>query len=270
MFPWVDGFHWTVLHVVFLTIFGLVLLTVFSTFAWSLFRTASDLYSQRAGEVCWRDNFSQLPEAERHCRHELSGRVIHRICPNAFNCGHCELYEAFAAMPVPVRALNAGVDHSDKLLYHRGHTWILPEDDGTFTIGLDEFAHHLIGQPDTFKFPRQGSDIQHNGIAWRMTKNGHEIRVRAPLDGTILATGGPQVGWYLHVKPSNPADLRHLLQGPEVAGWLASEMDRLQIQLRAPDSPPALADGGSLMPELMDNVPGGNWDEILAATFLDA
>jgi len=270
MFPWVDGFHWTVMHVVFLTIFGLVLLTVFSTFAWSLFRTASDLRSHRASEVCWRDNFSQLPEAERHCRHELSGRIIHRICPNAFDCGHCELYEAFAAMPVPVRSLNAGVEYSDKLLYHRGHTWVLPENDGTFTIGLDAFAHHLIGQPDTFKFPRKGSDVQHNGIAWRMTKNGHEIRVRAPLDGTILAIGGPQFGWYLHVKPRNPVDLRHLLQGPEVAGWLASEMDRLQIQLRAPDSPPALADGGSLMPELMDDAPDGNWDEVLAATFLDA
>ena len=270
MFPWVDGFHWTVMHVVFLTIFGLVLVTVFSTLIWSLFRTASDLRANRATEVCWRDNFSQLPESERHCRHELSGRVIHRVCPNAFDCRHCELYEAFAAMPVPVRSLNAGVNYSDTLLYHRGHTWVRPEDDGTFTIGLDEFADHLIGQPDTVKFPRKGSDIQNDSVAWRMTKNGHEIRVRAPLDGTILATGGPQVGWYLRVKPRDPVDLRHLLQGPEVAGWLSSEMDRLQIQLRQPDSEPALADGGMLMPELMDTVRHSNWDEVLAATFLDA
>ena len=259
MFPWVDGFHWTVVHIVFLTTFGLVLITVLATFAWSLFRTASDLRSHRATELCWHNNFSQLPEAERHCRHELSGKIIHRICPNAFDCRHCELYEAFAAMPAPVRSLNAGVEYSDKLLYHRGHTWVRPEEDGTFTVGLDEFAHHLIGQPDKLTFPRKGSDIQTDGIAWRMTKNGQEIRVRAPLDGIILAVGGPQYGWYLRVKPSGPVDLRRLLQGPEVSGWLASEMDRLQIQLRQPDSAPAL-----------DTLPHANWDEVLSDTFLDA
>jgi len=270
MFPWVDGFHWTVMHVVFLTIFGLVLLTVLSTLLWSLFRTAGDLRSRRVAEVCWRENFSQLPEAERHCRHELSGRVIHRICPNAFDCRHCELYEAFAAMPFPVRSVNASVDYSDDLLYHRGHTWVRPEEDGTFTVGLDEFARHLIGQPDEIKFPRKGAEVQNDGIAWRMSKNKHEIRVRAPLDGMVVGTGGPEQGWYLQLKPRGPIDLRHLLQGPEVAGWLASEMDRLQIQLRQPDSEPSLADGGMLMPELMDAVPHANWDEVLSDTFLDA
>jgi len=270
MFPWVDGFHWTVMHVVFLTIFGLVLLTVLATFAWSLFRTASDLRSHRAAEVCWHNNFSQLPEAERHCRHEFSGRVIHRVCPNAFDCQHCDMYEAFAAMPAPALRHNPGVGYSDQLLYHRGHTWVQPNEDGTFAIGLDEFAQHLIGQPDAVKLPRKGSAIQHDGIAWRITKNGREIRVRAPLDGTILATGGPQSPWYLRVKPNGAVDLRHLLQGPEVAGWLESEMDRLQIQLRTPGSEPALADGGMLMPELMEALPGADWDEVLSATFLDA
>ena len=270
MFPWVDGFHWTVMHVVFLTIFGLVLLTVLTTFAWSLFRTASDLCSHRATQLCWRDNFAQLPEAERHCRHELSGRIIHRVCPKAFDCRHCELYEAFAAMPVPVRSLDVGVEYSDKLLYHRGHTWVRPEEDGTFTVGLDEFAHSLIGQPDKLRFPRKGADIQTEAIAWRMTKDRREIRVRAPMDGTILATGGPEYGWYLRVKPRGPVDLRHLLQGQEVAGWLASERDRLQIQLWQPDSAPALADGGTLLPDLMDSLPNANWDEVLSATFLDA
>jgi len=270
MFPWVDGFHWTVMHVVFLTIFGLVLLTVLATFAWSIFRTASDLRSHRATEVCWQDNFSQLPEAERHCRHEFSGRVIHRVCPNAFACQHCDMYEAYAAMPAPALRFNPGVGYSDQLLYHRGHTWVRPEDDGSYLVGLDDFAQHLIGTPDRVKLPRRGSQIQHDAIAWRVIKNGREIRVRAPLDGTILATGGPQSAWYLRVKPRGPVDLRHLLQGSEVAGWLESEMDRLQIQLGAPGSQPALADGGAMMPDLMDSLPQANWDEVLSATFLDA
>jgi hypothetical protein len=270
MFPWVDGFHWTVMHIVFLTAFGLVLLTVLSTFAWSLLSTVSDLRSNRAADVCWHDNFSQLPEAERHCRHEFSGRIIHRVCPNAFDCQRCDLYEAFAAMPAPALRRSPGIAYCETLLYHRGHTWVLPKDDKTFEIGLDEYARHLIGQPDAVRFPGKGSEIQQNGIAWQMIKNGREIRVRAPIDGVILDTGGPQCGWYLRVKPRGPVDLRHLLQGSEVAGWLESERDRLQILLCAPGTPPALADGGTLMSELMDTLPHADWDEVLAATFLDA
>ena len=100
-------------------------------------------------------------------------------------------------------------------------------------------------------------------------KNGHEIRVRAPIDGTVVATGGDEEGWYLKLRPRNPADLRHLLRGAEVSGWLSGEIDRLQLQFSAPDAPPCLADGGTLMPELMDAMPAADWDAVLAATFLE-
>jgi hypothetical protein len=67
-----------------------------------------------------------------------------------------------------------------------------------------------------------------------------------------------------------PATLRHLLRGPEVYGWMSRELERLQLQLRAPNSAPALADGGVLMPDLMDAVPQADWDTVLADTFLQA
>ena len=51
-----------------------------------------------------------------------------------------------------------------------------PEKDGTLTIGLDELADHLIGHPDSVQLPAKGSEIESNGIAWRMMKNGHEIQ----------------------------------------------------------------------------------------------
>jgi hypothetical protein len=54
-----------------------------------------------------------------------------------------------------------------------------------------------------------------------------------------------------------------------VAGSLTGELDRLQLQLSAPDAPPGLADGGTLMPELMDAMPEADWDAVLAATFLE-
>ena len=77
--------------------------------------------------------------------------------------------------------------------------------------------------------------------------------------------GGPDQGWYLKIRPrldpqrsgdaaaSVCADLRF------TAGCHA-EMERLQIQLRAPNTPPALADGGVLISGLMDAVPEADWD----------
>ena len=269
MFPWVDGFHWSAGHIIFLSIFFGVVLIVASTFVSAVWRTAADFRTHRATEMCWRLNFAELPEAERACRHQLSGRVPHRTCNNAFDCRHCPQYAEFAALPAKAVGQNAGVSFSDNLLYHRGHTWVRPEDDGTITVGLDELARHLIGHPDSIEMPARGSETESDGIAWRMVKNGHEIRVRAPIDGTVLATGSDQEGWYLKLQPHNPADIRHLLRGAEVSAWLSEEIDRLQMELSATEAAPCMADGGALMPELMDSLPEANWDSVLAATFLD-
>jgi hypothetical protein len=146
--------------------------------------------------------------------------------------------------------------------------------DGTFTVGLDELADHLIGKPHSIQMPEVGSELEINQTAWRMKKNGKEIAVRAPLEGTVVGVGDTKVGWYLKMRPrldpSDPATLRHLLRGPEVHGWLSRELERLQVQLRAPNTPPALADGGVLLPGLMDALPEADWDIVLADTFLEA
>jgi len=108
----------------------------------------------------------------------------------------------------------------------------------------------------------------------RLKKNGKEIAVRAPLEGTVVGVGGAEEGWYLKIRPrldpTDPATLRHLLRGPEVHGWLSKELERLQMQLRAHNSAPALADGGVLLPELMNALPEADWDTVLADTFLEA
>jgi glycine cleavage system H protein len=269
MFPWVDGFHWTPNHIIFLTLFAAVVLIIAATVISAIWRTAFDFQTHRATEECWRLNFAELPEAERCCRHQFAGRVAHRICPHAFDCRHCPLYAELAALPENIPSWNVGVDFSTHLLYHRGHTWVRPEEDGTLTVGLDELAHHLIGHPDSVQLPVKGSQIESDGTAWRMMKNGHEIEVRAPMDGTVVATGGDKDGWYLKLRPRHPADLRHLLRGAEVPGWLSREIERLQFQLSRPRTPPCLADGGTLMPDLMDTLPAADWDAVLEATFLE-
>ena len=266
MFPWVDGFRWTVTHIVFLSLFFAALLTVCSTVACAVIRTTSDFRGHHATDICWHEQFQELPEAERHCRHELAGRVESRVCDNAFDCGSCTNYPQFASLESHPPE-QVGVGYSDNLLYHRGHTWVRPEWDGTFSVGLDEFAERLIGDPDKVDLPKPCDEVEMEGVAWKMVKNGYEIFVRAPLSGTVIATGGPESSWYVRLLPHGPVSLRHLLREEEVAGWLASEMDRLHKQTSAGAY---LADGGTLMPQLMDALPQADWDAILAATFLES
>lgn len=269
MFPWIDGFHWTAVHIIFLTLFGLALLTIGSTVLAGLWRTRKEFATKRANQAYWHGIFAALPQAERHCRHQFAGRVAVRVCDNAFDCRTCPNYAKFAESPAKVASMTVGVPYSDRLLYHRGHTWVRPEADGTFVVGLDEFAKHVVGQPDLVELPAAGKELQCEAIAWRMKKNGHEIGVRAPIDGTVVVSDPQGVDWYLKIRPHEPVNVRHLLSGLEVAGWLAAEIDRLQLQLCAPGAPPCLADGGALMPELMDAEPKADWDAVLAGTFLD-
>ena len=274
MFPGIDGFHWTVGHVVFLSLFFAIVVTILATVVSAAWRTAHDFRTNQAIELCWKADFAELPESDRRCRHELAGRVISRTCDNAFDCRHCSKYSQFAVLPARASVHALGLNYSEDRFYHRGHTWVKPADDGTFTIGLDELADHLIGDPDSIQMPEVGTEIEINQTAWRMEKNGNEIRVRTPLEGTVVGVGGAKEGWYLKIRPRldprDPATLRHLLKGPEVHGWLSRELERLQLQLRAPNTPPALADGGVLLPGLMDALPDSNWEAVLADTFLEA
>lgn len=272
MFPGIDGFHWTFGHILFLSLFFAVALTIFFTVASAIRRTVLDFRTHQAADLCWHAGFAELPEPDRRCRHELAGRVISRTCDNAFDCRHCEKYSQFAVLPATGNLRSLGLDYPGDRYYHRGHTWVKPEDDGTVTVGLDELACHLMGAPDSVKLPAIGSELDLNQTAWSMRKNGREINVRAPIEGTIVGIGGPNEGWYLKIRPRldvrDPLTLRHLLRGPEVHGWLSRELERLQLQLRAPNTPPALADGGVLLPDLMNTMPDADWDTVLDDTFL--
>jgi len=273
MFPGIDGFHWAFGHILFLCLFFAVALTIGITVASAVWKTLGDFRTHRASEFCWQADFAELPAAERRCRHQLAGRVVSRTCDNAFDCRRCEKYSQYAVLPATGNVGSLGLDYPEDRLYHRGHTWVKPSDEGTVTIGLDALAQHLLGNPDAVHAPQVGDEIDLNQTAWTMQKNKREIRVRAPLEGTVIAVGGPKEGWYLKIRPRldlrQPSTLRHLLRGPEVHGWIVREIDRLQLQLRTPDTPPALADGGTLLPDLMDTMPEADWDSVLADTFLE-
>jgi glycine cleavage system H protein len=163
-----------------------------------------------------------------------------------------------------------GLAYPADRLYHRGHTWVREESDGTLTIGLDDLGSRITGKPDRIEIPLPGQRLEVNGTGWRMYRNGVEARILSPVDGEVVAVGGPDDDWCLRVKPAqSPADLRHLLRGSEVRAWVGAELERLQSMFALPAVGPTLADGGVLVPDLPSEKPDANWDLVAGRIFLE-
>ena len=271
MFPGVDGFHWTAGHIFFISVFLGIVSAIAGIAIVSLARAGRDLAMGRAETIRWSVDFGDLPTADRKCRHALTGEASGRICPNAFDCRRCSHHAKFhRARRGDGPDVSCGLPYPKHRYYHRGHTWVAPQPDGTLLIGLDAIGEHTLGEPDVVKLPEAGSRVVNNGEGWRMRKDGLEVRVLCPVDGVVLQTGGPEDDWYLRVQPaSKPADLRHLLCGDEVHAWVGREVERLQLAVTRHGQGDALADGGVLVNEFIRELPEDRRDEVLGGVFLE-
>lgn len=273
MFPGIYDFRWDAGHIIFLGIFYSVLAVVLTTMVIALKRALRAFRGERLEALAWHADFDDLPSEMRRCRHELTGETASRECPNGFDCRHCQEHPRFvaartasfdSAAPMP-----AGFELPSDRLYHRGHTWVRPEVDGTFTIGLDDLGSRLIGATKEMKLPAVGSRLKVNGAGWEAKRHGLKVRILSPLDGEVIATGGPDEGWYLKVKPApDGIDTQHLLSPDEAKAWMMRELERLQIAI-APDSVgAALADGGTPVGDLSAAIPRERLDDVYGMVFL--
>ncbi|MBK7931284.1 MAG: hypothetical protein IPJ98_28550 [Bryobacterales bacterium] len=271
MFPGVNGFHWSPAHIIFLSAFGLVLSVLLVTLAVAFFRTLRDERGGRSGAIAWHCDFEDLPRQERLCRHAFEGAAPGRLCDRGFDCRDCETHPKFATIETrrPV-TLPAGLDYPETRLYHRGHTWVEPQPDGTALIGLDDLGARVFGAPERVELPAPGTKLTVNGAAWRMMRNGASVSVRSPLEGEVVAQGAPGGQWQLKVKPeAGDRAFRHLLSGADAHAWVNAETDRLMILLSSTPTGAALADGGALVTDLHQALPDAPWDEVSAAMFLN-
>ncbi len=154
-------------------------------------------------------------------------------------------------------------------LYHRGHTWVRPEPDGTLSVGLDDLARRLVGTPERVELPAVGSRLQVNGPAARLTTRGNDVRVLSPVDGTVLEVRGEGAGFTLRVDPGAAPELRHLLSGTEARAWGLRELERLQWALGPSELGAALADGGELLQDVGAALPRDRYDALLGEMLLE-
>jgi hypothetical protein len=276
MLPWNYGFAWNAGHILFLGAFYTVLVVVATTVVSAFWRSRRSLRERETEEIRWHADFSDLPAADRVCRHVLTGEFRKRECPHAFDCRECETH----AKLIERRPLTPVADAEEDSLgmtfpldryYHRGHTWAHLDADGTVTVGLDDLGRRLLGMPDSLEMPVPGARLEVNGTAFVAGKRDARVRVLSPVDGEVLAVDGPDGEWYLRIKPDSTGEraFRHLLRGPEVKPWLMREMERLQLALSAEGATPTLADGGVPVSDIAASYPETDWDAVCGKMFLE-
>lgn len=280
MFPFVYGFTWDTGNIIFLGLFFSVVVVIGTTVGIALRRSLNDFKLHKQEAIRWESDFHDLPVAARKCRHEFTGEFKQRTCDNRFDCRDCVTHAGLVAHhPAESVMISGGEEGSQKLfgfempldrLYHRGHTWVHQEEDGTVTVGIDDLGSRLVGTPDAVELPKLGTRLLAYGTGWHMKKNGTDIRVVAPVDGEVIETGGPDKGWYLRLKTvAESVDTRHLLRGKEIKPWLMREMERLQFALAVEGVGSSLADGGEPVKDFAKSYPSADWDSVLGEMFLE-
>ncbi len=270
MLPWNYGFHWNTGTIIFMGAFYAVLTIVAVTVLRAALRTWRVLRAEKAEQVRWHSDFHDLGAADRLCRHTLTGEFRNRACPNAFDCRDCATHRKLAkrkVKPIADEEDLFGMFFPEDRRYHRGHTWVHAEPDGTLTIGLDDLGRRLLANPEEVELPEPGQRVRVNAAAWRARKRNANVRVLSPVNGDVLETGGPDRGWFLKVKPDG-TPLTHLLGRHEIRPWLQRELERLQLALTAEGAAATLADGGVPVEDIAACYPEADWDAVCGKMFL--
>ncbi|RZB29369.1 MAG: glycine cleavage system H protein [Candidatus Argoarchaeum ethanivorans] len=127
----------------------------------------------------------------------------------------------------------------DELYYVKDHTYARVEDDGTVTVGMDDFGVKGLHEIEFIDLPVEDDEFEANdsfgsieSAKWvgglLMPVSGTVIEVNEELEDTpsLLIEEPYGDGWLIKVKPSNlEEDLKELIHGEEVVlEWLKKEI----------------------------------------------
>jgi glycine cleavage system H lipoate-binding protein len=274
MLPGIYEFSWDTGHVLFLGIFYSVLAVVASSVIIASLRVLRHLRQERLDALRWHCDFEDLPPAARSCRHAISGEAPGRVCVKGFECYRCaEHFDYVAArngQPVAMDDdLVGGFALPAGRLYHRGHTWVRTEEDGTVTVGLDDLGAHLLGKPDKLVLPPVGTRLAANGAGWMARRNEALVRIMSPVDGIVTAHGEKSDDWILRIMPDAGASLAHLLELAEARPWMLKEVERLHGLVATEGVGATLPDGGVPIDDFADAIPPERYDEVCGLIFLE-
>lgn len=178
--------------------------------------------------------------------------------------------------PAPARSFGFGWFQAPEDVHlHAGHAWARALA-GNVTVGLDDFAHRLIGPIDALKMPEVGAYVRQGQTAFTVIAGGKPIDVLSPVDGHVVAVNEAAqahpkdtvcdpygTGWLMKVEPRwLTANLKNLFSGETARRFLDAAAEKLAGRL-TPELGMALQDGGTPVHGIAREIDPERWDEIV-------
>jgi glycine cleavage system H lipoate-binding protein len=166
---------------------------------------------------------------------------------------------------------------ADGLCYHPGHAWaaIEPDAPDTVRVGIDDFAHKLLGPLDRIELPEPGAELTQGEPGWSVGVDDKRFELLAPVSGKLvevnpealavpdLAARDPyRRGWLARIRvPGLRANLKNLLSGDLARAWLRETEERLRAAM-AGELGAVLQDGGEPVAGIAKLISPERWDEV--------
>jgi len=188
------------------------------------------------------------------------------------------IYEAAGSI---VPAISEWFQFPEKVYYHQGHSWAIPESDNVVKVGIDDFAQKLVGKIDAIKLPQVGSEVTQGEKAWSLLAGSKTIDMLSPVDGKVLDINESLLrspegiskdpygqSWLMKVQaPKISANLKNLLSGGLARKWMEGVRENLLARMNY-NLGAVSQDGGVPVDGIARNLDREKWDAIVKEYFL--
>ena len=111
----------------------------------------------------------------------------------------------------------------EKLRYASSHEWMRAESDGTYSVGISDFAQEQLGDLVFLEVPEVGRELAAGEACAVVESVKAASDVYAPVAGEVVAANeglsdaleqvnkDPYNAWLFRIKPVNPADVEKLM-----------------------------------------------------------
>lgn len=137
-----------------------------------------------------------------------------------------------------------GYNFPDDLYYHQEHSWVRVEQDGTVTVGMNDFFQKAAGDITYVDLPFEGDTVSAGEVCGKVQSSKWIGKLVAPVSGEIVAINEKLdsdstlinkdpygEGWIIKINPSNlEEELANLLKGEAVQPWLEQEIKKAEAE----------------------------------------
>ena len=168
-----------------------------------------------------------------------------------------------------------GLRLRDGISLAAGHSWLRSERSRAI-VGVDDLLQRVLGPVDSVDLPPAGQRVRRGLSLMSLQHGDRRITLRAPLDGTVVRRNTTLLedptainrdpygrGWAVEIREETPSRRVALHDGVDARHWFQDEVDRLltSIQSRSQYGP-AMADGGTLVPDLYRVLDDACWRRV--------